>query len=419
MNEPETSTLFLLYGMYGAVNVGDELVCCAVAQGLRRAVSGCRLLVRSIRKERSLRFNPIPQADVAEGGGFHYTFWIHPCRSLMLFRKADAIVIGGGGLFQDQYGWRLTAGSLLAALMGLLQQKPVYVIGVGAGPLRRKWLRRLVGRVLSEVDGLCVRDQESRQELEDCGVPPERIAVTADVVFSMNIEQFCVPKPAGTPTAAFILREWEGVDQQAVAALLDGLAERGYQIQLHGFEPAQDQQFYEKITTHCRPAARQSFQWVIPRTLQESLETFQKADVVVSMRLHGCILACLCGIPLIPVLYERKVGAFARQTGLADWLQTPQSLNAALIPQIESARRYWAQNSAALQTSFNQLRQRSLQNFEQIKPQFSKQAITDRPQRKGNFRILFIELLSRALLGELFHIVELFYRGVRRITHVY
>jgi polysaccharide pyruvyl transferase CsaB len=406
----------LLYGMYGAINVGDELVCRAVAEGIRTILPGSRICIRSISPVRSLQFNPLPGTEVAEGGGFHYTFWLHPFRQLSVYKKADAVVIGGGGLFQDQYGWRLAAGALLSALMGLIYKKPVYVLGVGAGPVGRAWLRRLIGRTLSQADVLCVRDEESRQELEDCGVPAGRITVTADVVPAMEIgKKQPADRDPDSRTAALILREWEGLNPAAAAALLDRLAAEGYTIQLHGFEPARDRQFYQNIVSRCDQRMEKSIRWVIPQTLQETLDALQSADVAISMRLHGCVLAVMLGIPLLPVVYERKVKAFAEQMDLTDWLKTTRDVNADLADQVEAVRRYWDDHRARIEARWDRIRIRSRQNFEQVKTAVSGEPSLDRPGKTGYFRRLLTGLMIRAMVGEVLHVFECLFKRIAKV----
>jgi polysaccharide pyruvyl transferase WcaK-like protein len=54
--------------------------------------------------------------------------------------------------------------------------------------------------------------------------------------------------------------------------------------------------------------------------LRGTLEQYRRADVIVSARLHGCILALATGRPVVAVSGDHKIEAFMRSAGLGDWV---------------------------------------------------------------------------------------------------
>lgn len=186
---------FLMYGMYGSVNVGDELVCYAVVKGLRKILRQPRILVASFDKERSRDFTGLKDVCFFNGRCFHYKFWLRFFKILARMKEADAVVIGGGGLFQDQYSWRLPGGSLFMAASGVLYSRLTFVIGAGVGPIRRNWLRKSISRIFPHLVCVCVRGRDSYKTLADMGMAMDNATITADVVPSIGLTDTILKRP--------------------------------------------------------------------------------------------------------------------------------------------------------------------------------------------------------------------------------
>ena len=64
----------------------------------------------------------------------------------------------------------------------------------------------------------------------------------------------------------------------------------------------------------------------------KNIESFENAldgaDLVISMRLHGCILATKVGIPWIGIAYNPKVTSFAESCGWSDFCKIPKEVDA-------------------------------------------------------------------------------------------
>lgn len=81
---------------------------------------------------------------------------------------SDLIVVGGGGLLQDVRSWSTIPAHLLPARLGIVWGLPVITVGLGVGPIRRPWLRRLIGTVCSAMTLIQVRDTRSKETLIGC-----------------------------------------------------------------------------------------------------------------------------------------------------------------------------------------------------------------------------------------------------------
>jgi polysaccharide pyruvyl transferase WcaK-like protein len=54
--------------------------------------------------------------------------------------------------------------------------------------------------------------------------------------------------------------------------------------------------------------------------LQKSLALYASADLIVTSRLHGCIIALAMGRRVLVVSADHKVESFMQAAGLADWV---------------------------------------------------------------------------------------------------
>ncbi len=408
---------FFLYGMYGRINVGDELVCYAVTKGIQRHFGNPTIFVGSFKENLSKQFVDLKDVQFVRCGCFHYSFWLQFFNILGYVRDVDVIVIGGGGLFQDQYSWRLPAASTFMAAFGVLMDKVNFIVGVGVGPLRRRWLKKTISWVFPYVTHICVRDEQSYETLEELDIPMDNVSVTADVVPSIDLhrKEFGCDVSRDKNLIAVVLRDWPGVDYESVAKLLDELVSKGHRIHLHCFEPLSDSQFYDRILSVCSERTLKATEKIIPKNLQETTKSIKKASLVISMRLHGCILALGLDIPLLPILYERKIRAFMEQMNLDRLLKGVRDLQPELLENIESLRAYWKQHHREIKSQYEDIQKNSVRNFELLREKLD----TWRNKKLGwidTSKVIMglATLLLFGFVGELIHLISWPFRVVLR-----
>lgn len=76
---------------------------------------------------------------------------------------------------------------LLPALIYLIRSKPVYILGVGGGPVKTSWLRWLMVRVLNKAKLVYFRDESTLEVFKEYGVK-NQVTVTADVALIIKPE---------------------------------------------------------------------------------------------------------------------------------------------------------------------------------------------------------------------------------------
>jgi polysaccharide pyruvyl transferase CsaB len=284
----------------GSANLGDELVFAALAAQLRaRGVTPSALSVAPA----ATRLAHGVEATRRHGG----------------VMAAEAIVLGGGGLLQDETSTLNLDLHLLPVAAARLRRRPVAGVGLGAGPLSTRTGRLRVRAALRGVP-LAVRDADSVAVLEGVGLA--RPALAADLTLSL-------PR-SGAPARdriAVCLRPWSGrrhhlparfrrhrSDERFVAGAaraLDDLAEAmGLPVHLVAFDAPKDGPLHAAVADRMRSSVT-----LAAPTLATVLDEVAASRLVVAMRYHGGMAAVLAGRPSILVGYSAKVDSLAEELG--------------------------------------------------------------------------------------------------------
>lgn len=308
----------VLSGYYGFGNSGDDALFYAIADDLRRYKPDVRIGVLSANaKDMRLvygvdcipRFRP---------------FAVHGA-----LKSTKLLISGGGSLIQDA----TSSKSLLYYLTVLRHAKcmgaKVYVYANGMGPLKEKNYAR-AARALSLADTITLRDPTSLEVLHKIGVSTVKAEVTADPVLLM-------PCPTEEETASvleahglkaderyFVLsvREWKRNDPDFVrkmAAIADHAASHGLIPLFLPMRYPGDVPISERIAAQTVAPCHVLKE---PISVKDMVALVGKADMVLGMRLHTLIYAASAAVPVIGVVYDRKVSAFLDYIGQTRRIET-------------------------------------------------------------------------------------------------
>ena len=305
-------------------------------RALRRAGPHLRPVVLSADPERTARLHGVAAAPRDPRG-----VW----RTLA---DADLLVSGGGSLLQDVTSARSVLYYLSVMAMAHLRGIPVAWVAHGVGPVRRRWLRALVGREARRAVHLSVRDEGSRRALAAwSGLDPSRIVTLPDPAWALAEEAAGAGSPAlhtagSRPEAgpdapaerqrpawrvAVAWRDWPGqpVPAERVGrALGEGMAAAlggTVRVSLLAMQPRQDLGACERLARSLQEALRDlgcdasvGVQEA-PADPVEAIRALGAFDVVVGVRLHALILAGVAGVPFVALAYDPKVTALLAETG--------------------------------------------------------------------------------------------------------
>jgi hypothetical protein len=201
----------------------------------------------------------------------------------------DLVVVGGGGLLMDYFApfWE-----------GLLATSPAprfCIWGAGVCDMKSEAslpARGLLDRIAAASLLTAVRDERTR-----------RVLGRDDL-----------PAPVGCPTLVAV-RAAPGAGHGVLH--VDHLGNVGESVYAE-----MDARAREFAARTGRPFATANN--LIPagdvRALDRVVALYAEADVVVTSRLHGCIVALATGRRVVAVSADRKVESFMRAAGLADWV---------------------------------------------------------------------------------------------------
>lgn len=200
----------------------------------------------------------------------------------------DLIVIGGGGLFMDYFVpfWE--------GFREISKRVPFCIWGVGYCHMKRQDSRPPTALIEDIVrnSSLCViRDDITRRYLANCDIPP----------------------PVPCPTISIVESRPPGHGLLHVDAF-DNVGESNFETM-----EAVGKAFATKTN---RPF--HSINNLIPAGNGKALETavgrYEQADLILTGRLHGCIIGLAMGRKVLAVSGDHKVESFMQAAGLGDWV---------------------------------------------------------------------------------------------------
>jgi polysaccharide pyruvyl transferase CsaB len=331
----------LIAGYYGAGNAGDEWILEALIGSLRRRDPQSEVRVLSYDPPATRRRHGVE----AVGWGDLETL-------AGAVRWSSLVVAGGGGLWQDYWGFDPLdmlsgrpggiAGYGTPIILAHLLGRPSVLLGAGVGPLREPASRAAV-RDLAAMAGLVsVRDAASRDELIACGVPEGRIHLGADLaVLSEPDRSPAQGDPAISaprPVLAVALRPWTFAGDPArweagIAAALGRWCEaRGGHVvfvPLHdSSQPLEDDRLVaERVAAQVGLPDRVR---QVPAGLSPSARfaILGAADVVLGMRYHALLAALASGVPCVGLAYDPKVRHLMDEVGCGDAVLGLEDLDA-------------------------------------------------------------------------------------------
>lgn len=301
----------LVAGWVGSTNLGDELVLAGLLTHLRAL--GAEPVVLSVDPATTARDHGV---EAVRTGG--------PRALLAAAGSADALVLGGGGLLQDETSPFNLPFHLARSWAASLRRLPRAGIGLGVGRLDSRLGQALVRASLRGMP-VSVRDAPSADLLAGLGLPAPVVA--ADLALAL-------PDVAVEPSDRLVvcLRPWSGgggllpasvrarlapaapdAAVAATAAELDRVsAATGLATHLVALQADRDGPLHDAV------AARMTTTVTTARpSLQELPAEVGSGRVVLAMRYHGALCAVLAGRPAVLVGYSPKVEALAGELGPA------------------------------------------------------------------------------------------------------
>lgn len=326
--EGKLNTPVFICGAYGAGNLGDEAMLKAIIASLRGIDPDIPISV--VTRDPAM-------TRQKHGVGAVYTFDLPGIIAEM--RKCRLYICGGGSLIQNITSRRSLYYYLAMLCLAKRCGCKTLLYGSGIGPLSGRSDIERTAKILNTcADAICLRDEMSRELLERIGVTAPEIILTADPVLSLSAcseddaAEFLLKNgvdPDGK-FACFCLRQWQGLDERLgeIAAAI------GYARDTLGLTPvfvALNRTLDPDIAQKAADAAGVACTILAPDSAGLCMGVMKKAQLVVSMRLHGALLAAACGVPTVGISYDPKVAGFLSYTGCGECVELVNLTRDALI----------------------------------------------------------------------------------------
>lgn len=355
-------------------NLGDEAILAGMAAGLRSAVPAAELAVVSS--------NP---SGFLEGHGCAAVPYSDLDAVLDAVEAADLVVLGGGSIFFDYWGFdpsavltprhqglSLWAGLALAAAAN---DKPLMVYATGVGPLRSTGAGSTTRAIFELADAATLRDSASRAMLSDLGFTSDHVVVTADPAIGLELPS---PPPVDLPRPwlGVSLRQWDlGVDQarwqrevgRAIERQLRVTGGGGVFVACHrGVSwPLTDDAAVADAVCSSRELSERVQLVGTEVGFSQRAALLASCDVVLAMRYHAALFALGHGVPAAGLSYDPKVAGL-----FADWSMRPLCVELGEVGHRQLARLL-----------------RRLGEREEVTAQIREQAVVHRLREKENAAI--------------------------------
>jgi len=322
MKKSKTMAKIMISGYYGFNNTGDEAILKSMVRAFKEKIPQIKITV--------LSHNPLQTSQTYQVKAINRLHLIDIMRCL---RDTNLFISGGGGLLQDSTGkgWSILyyLGLILAAK---IIKVPVMVYAQGIGPVNKQINKKLMKWILNKVDLITVRDNPSKELLENLGVVKPLIYVNSDPVFLLkkkNINNVIDSYPFiqelinsdDRPLIGVSVREYKGngLDSKRIFAQAADYLIENYQAKIIflPFKFDEDVHSSEEILSLMKNKAE-----VLKIKLEpeELLSVLSRLSLIVGVRLHSIIFSSIANIPFVAFNYDPKVKYFVEDLGLSELL---------------------------------------------------------------------------------------------------
>jgi polysaccharide pyruvyl transferase CsaB len=292
----------VICGYYGKGNAGDEALLASLLQMLPQHVVPLVLSADPVRTRRRYRVQSCDRMSA-------WLVW----RAL---RQADALILGGGSLFQDATSWRspLYYGGILGLAQGMGLKTIAWAQGIG--PLQRRFVQNLTRRAFSRCTAVSVRDVASAQLLHqwqiDCTLAP-------DPVWALQDKPVRKLADLPAPRVAVTLRSHRDLTQPRLDAIVKALI--AFQkatdtcILLVPFQKSQDQAIAEYI----QPQLSNNCHIIELEDPREIKAVYNGVEMAIGMRFHALLMASAAACRCFAISYDPKVTQFMQDFEVPGW----------------------------------------------------------------------------------------------------
>ncbi len=297
----------LIIGSYGASNLGDEAL-------LEALLTHTKVKIKKFVLSGNIK-DTLKRHPKADAVALHFPFGLRSFfsfgwfKSFVLLRKADLVLLGGGGLFADHETPKAVALWSWQVLWVKLLRKRLVILGNSIGPLKTYFGRKTTAWALRQAEEIYVRDQNSLQWVQNLA-PKTPMHLSSDLAFLNKKPETAQKKKQ----IALNIRPWNC--SVSLAPLIAHYKKKGYSILLIPMEE-QDRILLEQYED-------EGVKIIFPDNYESLLQLLNTCEAALGMRLHFLIAAAIADCKVAGISYSSKVDGMMELLELPH--QTPQEL---------------------------------------------------------------------------------------------
>lgn len=323
----------LICGNYGAGNFGDELILKGIVKTVKElhpkaiiVTSGNPEITAATHGVMAIHFFPSSIPSLLKS-----IFTLRFFRSLYYLYTSDMVLFGGGCLFNEKEPASIHIW-YRQFLWFRAWRKKVIVLGQSFGKFSKKSTVKKIKEVMRYSEKIFVRDEFSKKMLSPFTTSDIEVILDPALWLQGRDLLHSVQDLVRTNKTyiLLIIREWATVDKDIIEeqiAILSKHCLEKYQLPsrililqdgIQGDERISNE-LYQKIEPYCDALPQK---W---STIDDMVHIYDKASLIVSMRLHGGILGLILGRPTLFLDYDDKVGNLLADLGLENLLIDPKA----------------------------------------------------------------------------------------------
>ncbi|GAA0866118.1 polysaccharide pyruvyl transferase CsaB [Paraclostridium tenue] len=291
----------LVSGYYGFNNAGDEAILKSIIIALREVNPTIDIVVLSNDIEHTKK-----------------TYNVDAINRWNIFkiynelRKSDGLISGGGSLLQDVTSSRPVLYYTTIMRLAKLAKKPTFIYAQGVGPINNERSKRIINKVLNNVEYITLRDNESLKLLNEIGVR-KPISIVPDPVMGFNIKDFNKNKSKQDKESITIsVRDWDKCDEsflEKVAIVCDKIVESNKKVIFVPMHGEHDYKTSKKVLDMMKQEAN-----ILDHNLdiEDKILYIKESKLMIGMRLHALIFAATVNTPMIGISYDPKIESFLK-----------------------------------------------------------------------------------------------------------
>lgn len=327
----------LIWGYYGAENFGDDLIFNALFHLINEGKNDYQLFytVKDKQAAYSLDAEPV-EFFTKRKSNKALNFLSNIKHVFATVKKMDAIIIGGG----TQY-FEIKERKPISILLKYLACKKIQSkggkfinAGVGIGDLRTKLGKYCLKQIFNKADYSFVRDEKSKQTLEQLGVQADKVDL------GMDLSYYHQEQPNSTENSKdqiqiglnfFDFYNYIEKDKIKRSKLLSSVKsfiktlQNQYNAEIHLFalqkgSGGRDYEFMEELNSSCKLHFYNEDQ-------SSFMSLLTSMSFNIGLRYHFAVVSLQYGIPTIGINYQPKVKRELTKFGLEDYVLEMDEVN--------------------------------------------------------------------------------------------